>query len=188
MSVRKRLRAPRRVESDQDSESTRDDFTHMHALLRQKKYSDVMHEIRPTKSRKIAFPYSKDRNHAWYLLGDCFSKLERFNEAATAFGHALRSWPLDGQAMFAIAYCYSEAKKPDLSIRYLTKLIEHHGPKDAYLYNLANAYFDCDDFDAALEIYRRLSKQSKGEIRRMSIKNMRACVVRIYDAATQIRS
>lgn len=148
-----------------------DPFSRLHSLLKTEKFDQALHEVLNVTTGRIKAPYTSDANHAWYIVGDIYSKTEQLEEAADAFRKALRSRHDDCQALFALGYCYSEMGVPTRAIRVLLKAILFGGPKEEYLYNLGNAYFDTRCFDKAIKAYEDVVAGG-GELSALAIRNI----------------
>lgn len=148
-----------------------DVFEKIHRLLTRNMYKEVIGLIFNKKNRTLVKKYACDRNHAWYIIGDCFLNLNNYVEASKAFRNALIYRRNDCQAMFALAYAHSEQGKPELAKRYLRKIMMISGWTERCAYNLANAYFDCGEYEKAIKHYREVVA-NKGELMSSAKKNI----------------
>lgn len=148
-----------------------DAFVPIYFLLRTGRFEEVLQEIVNTKTGRIKNPYAKDPNHAWYVVGDTYCKTDQFVAAADAFRKSLRTRDNDCQALFALAYCYSELGSPVRATRVLLKVISIDGRKEKYLYNLGNAYFDRGRISDAIKAYEEVVA-SGGELSALATKNI----------------
>ena len=140
---------------------TEDYFKYVQELIRAQEYNQVINIIINLASNRVKAPYSSDLNHAWYLVGYSYLKLDKFEDALLCFKRSYRYWREDVSVMISIAICYSELKKPKVSKYYLLHAINVAGEKHKKInhlrYNLGNAYFDMKMYDCALEEYRKVS-------------------------------
>jgi tetratricopeptide (TPR) repeat protein len=160
--------------------SVKEIFDPVHTLIRDKRLSIALRTLIEYKTGKLRQPFSKYSNHAWYLVGDIYLKMANFDKAAIAFKKSMHHDIRDKDALLALGYCYSESKHPVKA-----KNILERGrllfPRDARIkYNLANAYFDLNNFEAAKRLYRALQKCGDLFIAKASKKNL-ATMQRILD-------
>jgi tetratricopeptide (TPR) repeat protein len=108
-----------------------------------------------TSGRHAAlFEYDTDLNHALYLLGQAFEKMEQRDEAAKFYRLAIEAWPIDEDAY--VAYSNTEVNR-DNQIEVLERgLILFDDPRVRF--NLAHAYLDVGKESDALRHLRFIDK------------------------------
>lgn len=154
-------------------------FEHIHFMLKGAKkgefqYEDILELIFNEIEWKVNYPFDANRNHAWYIIGDIYFKLQEYKKAEKAFSASLEADPSDVSAMMALANCYSELQKPDLAGEMLNRaLLLRPGDADL-LYNLGNTYFDEGAFGEALRAYGEIGDVDD-EFRSMIDKNIKRC-------------
>jgi len=94
--------------------------------------------------------------------------------AIAAFKKSFRNWPADYQALWAIAECYSEMKRPRIAVRYWEKAISIAGTKDELLFNLGNAFLDSGELSKAISYYNKITRRTKSVYRMASKNKLRA--------------
>ena len=147
-------------------------FDKVHSDLRNGNLAKALRSVFDSNTGLIRKTYSADRNHAWYLVGSINFKRRKYPEAIKCFRNAIRHWPEDWQALMAIANCYSEMALPRWSIFYLRRAIKLQPKNASLLFNLGNAYFDSNDFDAAHETYLKAYKCADKQLARLCRKNL----------------
>ena len=126
----------------------------VYALIRGGEYARAIAEMTQAGSQRLAPAFRHDGNHSWYVIGDAFFKMGDYNAAAAAFRRALRCWPGDAEALMALGNSYAEMQRPKLAAHCYQKAIPL-GPKRAAdcRFNLANALFDMQNYEAAAAEY-----------------------------------
>lgn len=154
---------------------TNKSFDAIHALQRVGRYLEVISTLIDSGTGCLRLPYRWDANHAWYCVG--LAELERceFQIAAVAFRRAFKSNPADFQSLLALGNCYDELKKPKLAERIFNRALElsPSGKDKAALHvNLANALYDQQKFDEAIENYRFAAnrRDAIGKVARRNLK------------------
>jgi len=149
-------------------------FTEIYSLSRRGDYTEALDRMLNYETGRIRPPYSRDLNHAWYVVGDIYFKSQDNEQALRAFKSSLRNRQDDQEAMLAIANCYGELEKPRMAKYYLLKALKIKGRKhrNKLIYNLGNAYFDMGDYSDAVSQYRRVTK-SNPEIFSLAKKNIK---------------
>lgn len=138
-----------------------DIFSQIYKLKEEGKYRLALSKLVDNKTGRVKSPYTEDKNHAWYTIGDIFFKSRKYYEAIRAFQKAHKYWTDDVEALWAIANCYSELGKPWLAKYYLIKAIAINGKKDELRYNLGNALFDMEEYEDAVREYKKVGKNNK---------------------------
>src|SRR5690606_36949471 len=106
--------------------------------MRSGSYREVIELLVNQRRNKIRPPFDVDDNHAWYIAGDAFYKLEIFGDAGSCFRRALDVWPEDVDAMHALANTYSELGQAEKAVEVLRKAIVLQPHSDALKYNFGN--------------------------------------------------
>ncbi len=158
-------------------------FRDVHAKLRLSRIQWVRRKLLSRTGRILA-PYNADPNHAWYVIGETEFRSRRYNQATRAFKNALKHNPLDWMAMWAIANCYSEVKRPKLALRYYMRSFKIVRKSPALKYNIGNAYFDMRQYEDAIKVYRAVSTTDT-KLRRQVRKNLELAR---YKATKEARS
>jgi tetratricopeptide (TPR) repeat protein len=114
----------------------------------------------------------RDLNHIAYVRADWFYKRGRLFAAAKWFTVAVKEWPFDYQALWALGDTFSELKKPKKSLVFYTQAIKLAPVKDQPVlnYNLGNAFFDQGRYEQAIASYRKVSP--KHEAASLAAKNI----------------
>lgn len=160
--------------------STASAFGDVHRLLKQKDFGRALSALIDQRTGRIKHPYRSDRNHAWYLIGDIRFRCGEYEDAAKSFRKALKAWPQDYQALWALANCCSELGKPSFAKRYLRKAIKMKGPTDELLYNLGNPHFDLGEHKEAVQCYSSVASK-RGQLARLAKRNI-ALTTRVEDS------
>ncbi len=147
-------------------------FDHIHEMLNNKNYGQVLGILLNPELTKIEEPYRSDLNHAWYIVGDIFYRLEKYEQAISAFKKSLDDRPDDVEAIMALANSYSEANMPEKAEEILRKGKEIDPDNSAITYNLANSLFDQGEYCRAIDFYRAIN-MSDGEIYGLAQKNIK---------------
>jgi predicted Zn-dependent protease len=74
-------------------------------------------------------------------------------------------------ALWAIASCYDEMKRPRMALRYYARALRFVPTNTALKYNLANMYFDLGQYSQAISRLQRISTRDV-ELRRKVRKNL----------------
>ncbi|MCW7541257.1 tetratricopeptide repeat protein [Aquabacterium sp. A7-Y] len=143
-------------------------FKAIHEQLKHQRFTPALELLLEPGGARLRRRYRSDANHAWYCVGDARSRLRDFAGARDAFRKALRIWPQDAEALFAIGTCYDELGKPKLAercFRNCLSLMDANGAprawlKDAALFNLANALFDQGKYRDAADLYKKLARKT----------------------------
>ncbi|OQW69575.1 MAG: hypothetical protein BVN34_04490 [Proteobacteria bacterium ST_bin12] len=100
----------------------------------------------------------RDLNHIAYARADQFYKRGRLFAAAKWFSVAVKEWPTDYQALWALGDTFSELKKPKKALNFYAKAIELAPAKEQsdLNYNLGNAFFDQGRYEKAIASYRKV--------------------------------
>jgi tetratricopeptide (TPR) repeat protein len=147
-------------------------FEEVHDLIHEQELSTALGKLISRKSGRLRDPFSAYPNHAWYLVGDVYLKLKNFSLAANAFKKSIYHRSEDSDAVLALGFCYSENNQPRKAKNVLAKGNSLF-PRDVRIkYNLANAYFDLNDFEAASKLYTTLQKCKDSFIARAAKKNL----------------
>ncbi|MCL2873015.1 MAG: tetratricopeptide repeat protein [Betaproteobacteria bacterium] len=164
-----------------------DVFSHLHKLLKEKKYSYLISALLDKKMGGLKKQYRIDGNHAWYLLGDAFYNTQNHEAALDAFIRSIRNRKDDVQALFAIGTSYSELKKPRLAERYLRKSLYYYFCPRGYMrpsfkydiiYNLANSLFDQKRYQDAIALYMEVDNPNIS-VYKMALKNRKIAEERL---------
>jgi cytochrome c-type biogenesis protein CcmH/NrfG len=149
-------------------------FDSVHHLVRENALSKALWTLLDRRSGRLHKNFSAYPNHAWYLVGDIYLKAKKFDLAAKAFKRSVFYRAEDKDALLALGFSYSENKQPRKAKNILEKGKQLF-PRDIRIkYNLANAYFDLNDFAAAAKLYVSLQKCKDEFIAAASKKNLRA--------------
>ena len=115
---------------------------------------------------------SYDKNHSWYIVGDIFFKLGKYDQAVSAFKKALELWPEDKDAILALSNSFSENGQPEKAEKVLKNGLKIYKNDEAFIYNLANALFDQSKYKKAINYYKVIKDDD--ELRGLSKKNIKA--------------
>lgn len=153
-----------------------DKFKQIYKLLKYAKYAKALAVLLDKKKWRIKGCFAqnkKNRNQAWYVIGDIFFKIKRYKEARKAFVNALMVCPRDVAAMHAVGNCYDVLKHPDMAERYFRKglLFADSSIRPKLIYNLGNAFFDQGKYEEAIEQYKHIRK-STGSLYELARKNL----------------
>ncbi len=155
-----------------------DPFLQIHQLVKAGRFDSALKLIYSKSENRIKRDFRIDSNHAWYCVGDIFFKKKLYQQAKVAFKKALRSRPLDREAIMAVGNCYDQLARPKLAERYFRSALaspEAYSDKvnpDSIRFNLANSLLDQGRLSEAAELYRILSK-SPTEIGALAKKNLK---------------
>lgn len=159
-------------------------FKNLQKLMKQGKTREVLGALLNVRANRIAAPYNKDLNHAWYLVGVAYYKEERYQEALLAFKNSYRHWEADVDALWAIGNCYSELGNAKMAKYYFIKAKNIGGTEykglNAIIYNLGNAYFDLGQYELAISEFKKV-KALDGKsykLAQRNIKHAKAQVIR----------
>lgn len=147
-------------------------FGRIHALMRRGRNGEALAKLLDDTGRRIRKPYTENLNHAWYLIGEILYETENYLEAIKAYQKSYRNWSDDYQALWGVAECYSEMKRPRIAVRYWEKALSLAGHKDELIYNLGNAFFDLGEFAKAISCYVKVRKRSPS-VYKLAAKNKR---------------
>lgn len=160
-----------------------DIFGEIHVLLKSKRYAAVLKILLNPETGNLYPTFSRDRNHAWYCVGDAFFKTNDFSAAKKAFKRSLSFRLDDADALQAIGNCYDALNCPRLAERYFRKALAVPSQikrlhQAEITFNLANALYDQGRFEEGGEVYGNLigSHPSVGSAGR---KNLHLAVQRI---------
>jgi len=120
---------------------------------------------RPLKAIEIYERLLDREGESWELLlqlGDLFSALGRFNEAAERYQRLLNLDPSNRALQRQLAETYVRAGKADDAIRILEKMVERDDRDVDVTVALADAYLEKREFEKALKLYEDLLKKEKG--------------------------
>lgn len=138
----------------------RDAYDGIYALARRRDYRSALQAMVQPSTGRLTKEFSGDVNHSWYVVGDLLYRNGEHLRALRAFRRALRAWPEDPEAMWAIGDCYSELgryKSAEMAYRRSVALKSDN----RVLFNLGNALFDQGKFRPAMEIYRSIKANDK---------------------------
>lgn len=159
--------------------SKTDPFSRVHSLLRNHEYAAALRLLMDSKRFALRKEYRTDENHAWYIVGDIFSKRRRPDLAAKAFRKSLRARPRDSEALWALGNSYSDLRRPALAERYLRAALRNARRNSAAIrYNLGNALFDQCKNLSAITTYKRI-RPSAGRTYRLAQKNIQHAMKRL---------
>jgi tetratricopeptide (TPR) repeat protein len=130
------------------------------AALRSKRLKFALNLLVDIPRWKLKPKFQFDPNHSWYLAGDIYWQLGEIRHSILAFRLALRKWPEDSQALWAIANCYSGLRSFKLAERFYRRALHLDKSNDSIQYNLANSLFDQKRFRAAIVEYKKIKKTS----------------------------
>lgn len=138
-------------------------FRPIHSLLKRNRYDDVLNLLYDKKTNRLRQPYTVDRNHAWYIIGDVFYKKGRLIDAIMAFRRSLRFYKKDGQALWALGNSYSTIGRAVLAERYFRKglVLASETDRPKLVYNLGNALFDQEKYVDAIKEYQKIYKHDR---------------------------
>lgn len=154
-----------------------DPFEEIYRLSREGKYDLALGMLLIETEKELRSPYQVGSNHGWYVAGDLYFKKGDFEAAARAFDRAVAQEPKDYQALWALANCYSELDKPDVSERYL-RMARKLSDDPALLYNLGNALFDQQRYAEALGVYESVP-ETAGDVFDRAQRNIRSVRARL---------
>ena len=154
----------------------KDHFEDIYNLVSKKQYQAALNQLYSRKTNRIKPPYTIDHNHSWYLVGDIFFKLGKFDASLDAFKRSIRSRKDDWQALWAIADCYSEMGRPVFAERYFKRALQHSdvAHKRELQYNIGNALFDQGKFDASIKQYTTILKSGNDDLTKLAKINIEA--------------
>ena len=163
--------------------SVSDEFFEIHVLLRKKRFTAALRKLLVPRSVTLRREYSHDassRNHAWYLVGDCFFRTSNMPAALLAFRKSALAWPGDVQALWAIGNCYSELGKHRLAERFFRRALVCASlrEKPALRFNLGNALYDQKKYESAIQEYQKIKHTHKHVWRRAQINMKRATALK----------
>lgn len=124
------------------------------------------------KKNRIKSPYDSDLNHAWYIVGDIYFENGNYESAIHAFKQALTAWPMDKDAMLALANSYSEIVMPDKAEKVLRDALKLDPKNPLLLYNLANSLFDQGNYQDSIILYEKIEKKDD-EVYELAQKNIK---------------
>jgi len=152
-----------------------DPFKEIYKLLKTGKSAAALKIIYDENSGQINKLYSADLNHAWYVVGDIFFKLEKYEDALKAFKKSIRNRKDDWQALWAIGNCYSEIGRPVFTERYIRKALLYvdRNKRQDLNYNLGNALFDQGKYLESIKEYNKVKRSKNGGLRKLANKNYR---------------
>lgn len=123
-------------------------------LSRASKWTQAIGLIVDGAGGRLRPPFRNDGNQAWYVVGDLFWKSGDLGNALVAFRKAVRAWPSDAEALWAVGNCYSELHRFRMAERYFRRALEISPNNLALAYNLGNCLFDQKRYSEALTAYR----------------------------------
>jgi tetratricopeptide (TPR) repeat protein len=145
------------------SEVTMDKFHLIHTLIESKKFLKALNLLLDPISGRIRSDYSKNRNHAWYCVGDIEFKKRNFLVASRAFKNAYSKEKADVSCLIAIGNCYDQLMRPKLAERYFRKAL-NLAPRGKYyrfaVYNLANSVLDQKRYSEAKILYNKINRKN----------------------------
>ena len=155
-------------------------FQRAHSLLRKKQWKRVVELVCDKRRTRLRLPFNSDANHAWYIVGDALYKSKKISAAAAAFRRAIRAYPQDAQAFWALGNCCSELGKPTLAERYFRKGLKFASAADRpkLTFNLGNALFDQQKYGAAKKEYKKIGKKDT-RLRKLAQNNIRAVDIKL---------
>lgn len=133
-------------------------YDFVHKLLKKKKYKQVLSTV--LENEEVREPFTNDLNHAWYIVGDAYFKLNDYKLAIQSFKKALEYWDEDISAMIALSNSYSELKAPELASKVLENGLRVDPFNETLNYNLGNAYFDQERYQDASSCYKKIDQSS----------------------------
>jgi tetratricopeptide (TPR) repeat protein len=151
-----------------------DHFDELHRLLKTGQYGEVLHLVFDSKTGRVKDPYGIDLNHSWYIIGDIFYKKNDFDFAISCFKKSLEFWSEDIESMLALANTYSELSQPEKSVYWLSEGLKISPDNPIFIYNYANALFDMDKFQEALDYYQKIPS-SDPSVYDLATKNIKRC-------------
>lgn len=157
-----------------------DIFQEVHSLLRNHAYEDALNALLNDKTGQIKKPFSKDLNHAWYLVGDILYKQDEIEDAIKAFEESYKNNAGDSEALWALSSCYFQLNNPERAEKHLRKALSIEPNSQNLKYNLGNALFDQREYRDALALYEEIEKNDE-ELYSMAQKNIAACKVNIEE-------
>jgi tetratricopeptide (TPR) repeat protein len=128
--------------------------------VRRKAYQNAIDRIVIEHGWRLKAEFRFNSNHSWYMVGDMYEKLGRLDSAISAFRRALRSWPENADAFWAIADCYSAKQRYKFAERFYRRALDLNADSDELIFNLGNALLDQNRFHEAIKMYKRVSKKS----------------------------
>ena len=150
-----------------------DKFNEIHDLLATQEYDRALRLLYDQSSNRVKKEYRSDENHAWYIVGDIFFKLGKFDLAVNAFTKALSARPEDVDASMALANCYSELELFSKAEDALLHALKVRPNDSALRYNIANAYFDQGKLEQASTLYSGLDESCGEDVFVLAQKNLR---------------
>lgn len=143
-------------------------FEVVHGLMRHGQYQNALHLLYDVKAGQLRQRFRFNPNHSWYLVGDIFSKQKQFRLAALAFRKTAFMRADDDQALFALGCMLSQTRQHELAIAAYQRSLAIQ-PNERAIYNLANAFFDTQQYEKALALYAQI--QGDADLARMANRN-----------------
>lgn len=92
---------------------------------------------------------------AWYILGNTYSKLNRFTEAITSYDYCTVIKETFSSAYFNRANCHGQLEEYNLAVEMYLKTFDYESPQ-AITYNyIAECYEKMEQYDQALKHYNK---------------------------------
>ncbi len=136
----------------------KDNFLVIHDLVREELYKEALSLLYNERTNRIYEEYKYDENHAWYLIGDIYYKLERFQNAVNAFKKSIMNKADDISAMLALGNSYMELGLPDKAEYILRSALKLSSDNEELTYNLGNSLFDQRKYKEAINMYKKISR------------------------------
>ena len=92
---------------------------------------------------------------AWFLLGQNYEELERFEESTKAYRNAVRINPLSALAHNNLGYSYKERHFYRYAIDEYSKAIDLMPDRAGFYYNIGNAFTHEEAIDLAFNAYKK---------------------------------
>jgi tetratricopeptide (TPR) repeat protein len=156
-------------------------FDEVRVMVKRKRYSAAVRKILDVESQRLRTEFRFDANHSWYFVGDLYTKMDDHKAAIPAFRRALRNWPMDVDALWAIGDCYTSLGSPRFSERYYRRAYALRKGSAELIYNLANTLLDQNRFDEAILMYRKIRKGSI-KLHELAQKNLAIALTRKLNA------
>lgn len=127
-------------------------YSKIYGRMRAGMLSDALRLIYSDTSKTLKPPYSLDRNHSWYVVGDLLFKSKKYREASFAFRQSIAAREDDVQAYKALANSELEAGLPIFAERTLRAALRIDVASSGLSLNLACALFDRGHYRRSLNV------------------------------------
>jgi tetratricopeptide (TPR) repeat protein len=141
-------------------------------LARELKHAECIELLSGARSCTIARRFKLVEHDAWYLMGDCFVRLLKYEEAYSAFSEALRCRPSDRDSILALGNCLSELGEHSRAASCFGFVCEIDETDAEARYNYANELLDLGMFSEAIQNYEWISTQNVN-LKRLISKNLK---------------